>query len=104
MQTCVSLSPGLEAKQVTLLNENYNHQYFKERLTIEGYTTLVRKFEKRSNLRHWIVKSNNCTAAYSSDCSCKTTAKNFERHGKNDASHSLCAAHSTHASTLGLTR
>jgi len=43
---------NLKAKQAILLNENYNHVYFKERLANEEYTTLVRKFEKRSSLSH----------------------------------------------------
>ena len=43
---------NLKAKQASLLNENYHYLYFKERLPNEGYSTLVRKFEKRSSLSH----------------------------------------------------
>ena len=46
---------------------------FKERLSNEGDITLVRKFEKRSNLSHG-EKPINCTLTH---CRCKNSAENF---------------------------
>jgi len=43
---------NLKAKQASLLNKNYNHVEFKERLLNHGDTTLVRTFEKRLSLSH----------------------------------------------------
>jgi len=48
----LSWMKNLKAKQASLLNENYCHLEFKERLPYEGETTSVRKFEKRSSLSH----------------------------------------------------
>ena len=36
----------------SLLEENYNHLLFKDRRPQEGYSALLRKFEKRSSLSH----------------------------------------------------
>ena len=41
-----------EAREL-LLNENYNHLWFKECLPNKGYSTLVRKLENHSSLSHW---------------------------------------------------
>ena len=48
----LSLMKNLKATHESLLNGNYSHLQFKERLPNEGYSTLVRKFEKRSSLSH----------------------------------------------------
>ena len=39
----------LKAKQTSLLNENWHHLLFKECVPNEGYSTLVRKLEKRAS-------------------------------------------------------
>ena len=49
----------------------------KERLPNKGYSTLVRKIEKRS-MQVWVIeKSFNCAVAHNS---CKSIAENFDRH------------------------